>query len=127
MLSTAMGESLSDSLVHGINQYLAVIIGFAMFVVAMWVQLTARRYNPWKYWFAVAMVAVFGTMAADVLHIGLHIPYIVSSIFYLVALAAIFSVWHRRRGHCRYTASTPPDARSSTGSLSSPPLPSAPP
>ncbi len=107
LLSTAMGESLSDSLVHGINQYLAVIIGFAMFVAAMWVQLTARRYNPWKYWFAVAMVAVFGTMAADVLHIGLHIPYIVSSIFYLVALAAIFSVWRRTEGtlsiHSIYT------------------------
>jgi uncharacterized membrane-anchored protein len=27
-----------------------------------------RRYLAWTYWFAVVMVGVFGTMAADVLH-----------------------------------------------------------
>ena len=80
---------------HGINQYLAVVIGFILFVVAMAAQLASRRYNPWIYWFAVAMVAVFGTMAADVAHVGLHIPYAASSVFYLVVLALIFVVWHR--------------------------------
>ena len=33
-----------------------------------------RRY-PWRYWLAVAMVGIFGTMAADVLHVGLGVPY----------------------------------------------------
>ncbi len=98
LLSTAMGESLSDSLVHGINQYLAVLIGLAAFVLAMRRQLKATCYNPWTYWLAVAMVAVFGTMAADVLHIGLHIPYLVSSLFYLVALVVILAVWRRVEG-----------------------------
>ena len=98
LLSTAMGESLSDSLVHGINQYLAVLIGLAAFVFAMRLQLKATRYNPWTYWLAVALVAVFGTMAADVLHIGLHIPYLVSSLFYLVALVVILAVWRRVEG-----------------------------
>jgi uncharacterized membrane-anchored protein len=107
LLTTAMGEALSDSLVHGINQYLAVVIGLVLFSVAMTLQFSARRYNPWIYWFAVAMVAVFGTMAADVLHIGLHVPYAASSIFYLVALVVIFAVWYRSEGtlsiHSIYT------------------------
>jgi uncharacterized membrane-anchored protein len=64
----------------------------------MWLQLSDRRYSPWKYWFAVAMVAVFGTMAADVLHIGLHVPYAASSVFYLIALIVIFTVWYRTEG-----------------------------
>lgn len=98
LLSTAMGEATSDALVHGINQYLGVLIGFALFVVAMGLQLRARRYDPWRYWFAVAMVAVFGTMAADVLHIGLHIPYAVSSVFYLVVLAVVLRLWSRMEG-----------------------------
>lgn len=98
LLSTAMGEAISDGLVHGINQYLAVIVGFLAFAVAMTLQLRARRYDPWIYWLAVAMVAVFGTMAADVLHIGLHVPYAVSSVAYLVALAVIFVAWHRSEG-----------------------------
>ncbi|MCU1492964.1 MAG: putative rane-anchored protein [Acidimicrobiaceae bacterium] len=107
LLSTAMGESLSDALVHGINQYLAVVIGFIGFAVAMAFQLSARRYSAWTYWSAVAMVAVFGTMAADVLHLGLHVPYAASSIFYLVALIVILTVWYRTEGtlsiHSIYT------------------------
>ena len=95
LLSTAMGEATSDSLVHGINQYLAVVLGFLAFLAAMALQLRARRYNTWAYWLAVAMVAVFGTMAADVLHIGLHVPYAASSIFYLVVLAAVLIAWYR--------------------------------
>lgn len=98
LLSTAMGEAVSDALVHGINQYLAVMIGLALFVAAMRLQLKARRYNAWTYWFAVAMVAVFGTMAADAMHIGLHIPYLVSTVFYAVALAVILTVWYRQEG-----------------------------
>src|SRR5260370_11719630 len=40
------------------------------------------------------MVAVFGTMAADVLHVVLGIPYLVSTVFFAVALAVIFVVWY---------------------------------
>lgn len=40
------------------------------------------------------MVAVFGTMAADVLHVGLGVPYVISSAFYAVALIVIFLTWY---------------------------------
>jgi len=50
---------------------------------------------PWIYWLAVAMVSVFGTMAADVVHVGLEIPYLVSTSFFVVALAVIFAWWYR--------------------------------
>ena len=45
------------------------------------------------------MVAVFGTMAADVLHVGLGVPYIASTVCYAVVLAVIFMTWHPVRGH----------------------------
>ncbi|HYK31407.1 MAG TPA: hypothetical protein VEV63_05565 [Streptosporangiaceae bacterium] len=93
-LSTAMGESTSDYLVHAINPYVAVGIGFVGFVIALALQLSVRRYNAWTYWLAVVGVGVFGTMAADVLHVGLHVPYIDSSILYAIALAAVFSSWY---------------------------------
>ena len=41
------------------------------------------------------MVGVFGTMAADVLHVGFGVPYIASTILYGVALAAVFVIWQR--------------------------------
>ena len=40
------------------------------------------------------MVAIFGTMAADVTHIVLHVPYIASTVFFAIALAIIFSIWY---------------------------------
>jgi uncharacterized membrane-anchored protein len=54
-----------------------------------------RRYVAGIYWLAVVMVSVFGTMAADVLHVGFGIPYLVSTAFFLISLGVIFAVWHR--------------------------------
>jgi len=93
-LSTALGESTSDYLVHAINPVVAVGIGFVGFVAALWLQLSVRRYIAWTYWLGVVMVGVFGTMAADVLHVGFHVPYIASSILYAFALAAVFASWY---------------------------------
>ena len=94
-LSTAMGEATSDYLVHRLNPVVAVLLGFVGFVVALVLQFSMRRYIAWTYWFAVVMVGVFGTMAADVLHVGFGVPYIASSTLYAVVLAAVFIIWQR--------------------------------
>jgi uncharacterized membrane-anchored protein len=94
-LSTALGESTSDYLVHKIHPVPAVGLGFVGFVVALALQFSMRRYMAWTYWFAVVMVGVFGTMCADVLHVGFGVPYIASSVLYAVALVAVFVTWQR--------------------------------
>ncbi len=94
VLTTAMGESTSDFLVFHMNPFIAVGIGATGFVAALVLQFRASRYIAWVYWFAVLMVAVFGTMVADVLHVVLGVPYIVSTASFAVALAAIFAVWY---------------------------------
>ncbi len=94
-LSTALGESTSDYLVHAMAPEVAVVLGFVAFVAALTLQFRARRYVAWTYWLAVAMVGIFGTMAADVVHVGLGVPYAGSTVFYVVALAAVFAVWYR--------------------------------
>ena len=94
LLTTAVGESTSDFLVHHINPVIAVVAGFIGFVIALILQLRAKKYIPWIYWLAVTMVAVFGTMAADVVHIVLGVPYGISAIGFAIALAIIFFLWH---------------------------------
>jgi len=94
LLTTAMGESTSDYLVFHINPYIAVAVGGIGLIVSLVLQLLVRRYVAWIYWLAVVMVAIFGTMAADVLHVVLGIPYIVSTIFFADVLAAVFVVWY---------------------------------
>lgn len=94
VLTTAMGEATSDYSVHAINPVIAVCLGFIAFAGSMVLQLRARRYIAWVYWFAVVMVAVFGTMAADVLHVRFHVPYAVSTLLFAVILAAVLIGWY---------------------------------
>lgn len=94
LLTTAMGESTSDYLVYHMNPYLAVILGGVGLVLALILQLAVRRYYAWIYWLAALMVAVFGTMAADVLHIVIGVPYLDSTIFFSVVLAIVFVAWY---------------------------------
>lgn len=97
-LTTAMGESTSDFLVHSLVPEIAVVLGGIAFAIALYLQFSKDRYVPWAYWLAVAMVGVFGTMAADVLHVGLGVPYIASTVFYAIVLAGVFRAWYLSEG-----------------------------
>jgi uncharacterized membrane-anchored protein len=97
LLTTGMGEATSDFLGNE-NLILAGLVGGLGFVLAMWLQFRATRYRAPTYWFAVLMVAVFGTMAADVLHVVLAIPYIASTLFYAAALAVVLILWRSNEG-----------------------------
>lgn len=98
ILTTAMGEATSDYSVHQIDPVYAVLMGAAAFAVVMAVQLSARRYVAWVYWSAVVMVAVFGTMVADVLHIRFGVHYGDSTAFFAVVLVVVFWLWKRTEG-----------------------------
>ena len=94
VLTTGMGEAASDFFTRVFGNVPAVGLSGLVLLGVLWVQLRAPQYKASIYWTAVAMVSVFGTMAADVLHVGLHIPYGVSTAFYLVVLLAIFALWN---------------------------------
>lgn len=94
ILTTGMGETTSDYLAHTFNPAIAVVCGGIVLAIAIILQFRATKYIPWVYWFAVAMVAVFGTMIADVLHIGFRIPYVISTVFFALLLAGIFVGWY---------------------------------
>lgn len=94
LLTTALGESTSDFLVHKFDPVIAVGLGAIGFFTAIIIQLWTKKYIPWIYWLTVTMVAIFGTMAADVVHIALGVPYLVSTICFAIALAVIFFVWY---------------------------------
>lgn len=94
VLTTGMGETASDLLARTLGPIPAVALGGLALTASLAVQFTLRRYAAWAYWTAVVMVSVFGTMAADVLHVGLGVPYAVSTPAFLVVLAAVFALWY---------------------------------
>lgn len=98
VLTTGMGEVASDYLAHTFNPVIAVACAGTVLVAFLALQFSVNRYKAWIYWFNVIMVSIFGTMAADILHIGLGIPYVVSTSFFLAALAFIFVAWYKKEG-----------------------------
>src|SRR5271168_1402342 len=97
LLTTGMGESMSDFLgQHSVP--IAAAIGIFGLWFAIWLQMRQREYRAPVYWFAVMMVAIFGTMAADGIHDGASIPYAVTTPLFGVVMAAIFVLWYRSEG-----------------------------
>lgn len=95
ILTTAMGEAVSDYLVFHWNPVLAVLLCTFGFVVAFVLQFAERRYVVWRYWLLVTMIAIVGTMAADIMHVMLGMPYALSTALFAVSLGAIFLLWFR--------------------------------
>jgi len=95
LLTTAMGEATSDWSVARINPFIAVGLGAVVLVIALTIQFRSPKYAPWSYWLAASAVAVFGTMAADGMHVQLGIPYAISAATFAIALAVIFIAWYK--------------------------------
>ncbi|MER7845969.1 hypothetical protein ABTZ03_18685 [Kitasatospora sp. NPDC096077] len=98
VLTTGMGETLSDFLAHTVGPVPAVAAAGLLLAVVLLVQLRTGRCRPGLYWAVVVLVSVFGTMVADVAHVALGVPYALSAGSLAVALAALFVLWHRVEG-----------------------------
>jgi uncharacterized membrane-anchored protein len=97
LLTTGMGESMSDFLgQHSVP--IAAAIGIFGLWFAIWLQMRQREYRAPCYWFAVMMVAIFGTMAADGIHDGASIPYAVTTPLFALVTAGVFFLWYRSEG-----------------------------
>ena len=94
LLTTGMGEAMSDFLGQK-SVPIAAAIGIFGLWFALWLQLRQREYRAPIYWFAVMMVAIFGTMAADGVHDGASISYAITTPVFALAVAAIFALWFR--------------------------------
>ncbi len=97
VLSTTVGETVAD--------FLNVRMGFglngtslamsALFLVALGIQLTRKRYVPAIYWTVVVLVSVVGTLISDNLVDNLGISLATTSLAFGGALAAVFFAWWR--------------------------------
>ena len=94
LLTTGGGETAWDWMSNSLGQTLAFSLSGAALVAALVTQFALRRYNPWVYWTAVAMVSVFGTAVADTVHNDFGVPYTVSTTVLFAAVLAMFGLWY---------------------------------
>jgi uncharacterized membrane-anchored protein len=104
ILTTGMGETTSDFFVHRVGLrntlglVIVVVVAGVVLVALLLLQFAQDRYVTTVYWMAVLMVSIFGTMAADGVHVVLHVPYIVSTIAFSTVLALFFAAWFATEG-----------------------------
>jgi uncharacterized membrane-anchored protein len=98
VLTTGMGETTSDFVVTTIDPLVGVCVTAVLLATGLVVQFRTPRYTPWVYWMCVVLVSVFGTMAADVVHVQFGVGYEVSTIGFAVVLAVVFVIWHGVEG-----------------------------
>ncbi|MGA9285840.1 MAG: hypothetical protein WBV85_10400 [Solirubrobacteraceae bacterium] len=97
LLTTGMGEAMSDFLGKE-SVPLAGAVGIFGLWFALWLQLRQREYRAPIYWFAVMMVAIFGTMAADGVHDGASLSYTVTTPLCALIVMGVFFLWYRSEG-----------------------------
>ena len=94
LLTTGMGEAMSDFMGQQ-SVPVAGAVGILGLAVALRLQFRTPEYRAPVYWFAVMMVAVFGTMMADGIRDGAGISYSATTPLFAAVVAAIFFFWYR--------------------------------
>jgi uncharacterized membrane-anchored protein len=94
-----LGETTPNAGNSGLNGYLVGTAIFGLLLVTLiWLQIRARRFNPWLYWATIIASTTAGTTLADFAtrSIGLGYPGGSLLLFGLV-LVSLYS-WHRALG-----------------------------
>ena len=100
VLCTTVGESAADFLNVNVNLGLtgtSIATGLLL-VIVLAAQFAADRYTPVRYWSAVTLVSVFGTLVTDELTDNLGVPLELSTVVFALLLAATFVAWYRTEG-----------------------------
>jgi len=96
---TWLGETTPNAGASGVNGYL---IGTAIFGALLaglvWIQIRARRFNPWLYWATIVASTTAGTTLADFADRSLGIGYPGGSLLLLACVLTSLLTWHRALG-----------------------------
>ncbi|MEO7277352.1 MAG: hypothetical protein ABIW33_04955 [Sphingomicrobium sp.] len=96
---TWLGETTPDAPQSWLSGYL---IGTALFgiilAVLVWIQIAARRFNPWLYWATIIASTTAGTTLADFADRSLGIGYPGGSLLLLFCVLMSLYSWKRTLG-----------------------------
>jgi uncharacterized membrane-anchored protein len=97
ILTTAGGEVTSDYL-KKFGNFGGGGTEVALFVIALVLQFSTRRYRAFAYWALAYAIAIAGTGFSDFLHLDVHIPYLGTTLMWAAILAVVFWIWQRNEG-----------------------------
>ena len=100
ILATTLGETGGDAVSMSMN--LGYLVGtgiFAViFLIAVGVQISAKKFHPVIYWVTIVATTTVGTTLADFADRSLGIGYAGGTAILLTLLLASLFIWHRTMG-----------------------------
>ena len=97
VMSTTVGETAADFLIFNLKFGLSItsLLMGGLLLIVLWIQFKSRQYTPWKYWLAVVLISIFGTLLTDNLSDHFGVPLIVTTSLFTIALIITFVLWYR--------------------------------
>ncbi len=94
-----LGETTPSAASSSLNGYLigTTIFGIIL-VVLVWLQIRARRFNPWLYWATIIASTTAGTTLADFATRSMGLGYPGGSLLLFSLVAISLFTWHRDLG-----------------------------
>lgn len=97
IVATTLGETGGDLLAQTLHvgYLVATLIFFALLVVAVAVQLRARRFHPAIFWTVIALTSTAGTTLSDLMNRTGGIGYTGGAAILTTGLLIVFVIWWR--------------------------------
>lgn len=98
ILATTLGETAGDfiSMTLNLGYYVGLAITFAVLIVVLWAQVSAKRYHPALFWLAIVATTTAGTEISDWMDRSLGLGYLWGSLLLVGGLIATLAVWWKR-------------------------------
>src|SRR5476649_405293 len=96
ILATTLGETGGDAVSMSLNVGYAIssLIFIGIFVAAVIVQIRAKAFHPFLYWFVIVATTTAGTTMADFADRSLGVGYPGGASILFVALMATLAIWY---------------------------------
>ena len=98
--ATTLGETGGDavSMSLGLGYLVATMIFGAIFLVALGLQVFARRYHPFNYWFVIVATTTVGTTISDYLDRTAGLGYPLASLILFLLVLTVLAIWRFSTG-----------------------------
>lgn len=96
MTMSFLGETTGDA--HPYGYLIGTVVFAVIFFAAVAVQIRAKRFHPFLYWFTIIATTTVGTTLADFVTRSIGIGYAGGSVVLFTLLLASLFVWYRTLG-----------------------------
>jgi uncharacterized membrane-anchored protein len=98
--ATTLGETGGDELSMTLNvgYAMSTVILFGIFLVTLFAQIAAKRYNPILYWLVILSTTTAGTTMSDFLDRSAHLGYLGGAALLVAILVGVLVAWRLTLG-----------------------------